>query len=94
MNASDGPELLDWLRHQPLLHHDTKTGYTLIHAGLPPQWDLDTARRCANKVSKVLRMIGPDIMPNKHRNSAPLREEATEELIHQLYKALGYGVKL
>jgi bis(5'-nucleosyl)-tetraphosphatase (symmetrical) len=55
MNASDGPELLDWLRQQPLLHHDTKTGYTLIHAGLPPQWDLDTARRCANKVSKVLR---------------------------------------
>jgi bis(5'-nucleosyl)-tetraphosphatase (symmetrical) len=55
MNASDGPELLDWLRHQPLLHHDTKTGYTLVHAGLPPQWDLDTARRCANKVSKVLR---------------------------------------
>jgi bis(5'-nucleosyl)-tetraphosphatase (symmetrical) len=55
MHASDGPELLDWLRHQPLLHHDAKTGYTLIHAGLPPQWDFDTARRCANKVSKVLR---------------------------------------
>jgi bis(5'-nucleosyl)-tetraphosphatase (symmetrical) len=53
--ASDGPELLEWLRQQPLLHHDSKTGYTLIHAGLPPQWDLDTAKRCANKVSKVLR---------------------------------------
>jgi len=55
MHASDGPELLDWLRHQPLLHHDSESGYTLIHAGLPPQWDLDTAICCANKVAKVLR---------------------------------------
>lgn len=55
MHAPDGPELLEWLRHQPLLHHDTGTGYTLIHAGLPPQWDLDKARHCAAEVEQVLR---------------------------------------
>jgi len=55
MQAPDGSELLDWLRHQPLLHHDTGTGYTLIHAGLPPQWDLDQARHCAAEVEQVLR---------------------------------------
>lgn len=55
LRASDGPRLLEWLRQQPLLHHDAKTGYTLIHAGLPPQWDLNTAKRCADKVAKVLR---------------------------------------
>ncbi len=55
MQAPDGSELLDWLRHQPLLHHDTGTGYTLIHAGLPPQWDLDQARDCAAEVEQVLR---------------------------------------
>jgi len=55
MHAADGPELLEWLRHQPLLHHDQDAGYTMIHAGLPPQWDLDTARRCAAEVEKTLR---------------------------------------
>jgi len=55
MHAPDGAELMEWLRHQPLLHHDTGTGYTLIHAGLPPQWDLDKARHCAAEVEQVLR---------------------------------------
>ena len=55
IHAPDGPALLDWLRHQPLLHHDAESGYTLIHAGLPPQWDLDTARSCAAEVERVLR---------------------------------------
>lgn len=60
INAEDGPELLDWLRRQPLLHHDEGSGYTLIHAGLPPQWDLQTAQTCAAEVEAVLR--GPDYM--------------------------------
>ncbi|MCO6413405.1 MAG: symmetrical bis(5'-nucleosyl)-tetraphosphatase [Thiogranum sp.] len=55
MSAPDGPELLEWLRHQPLLHHDAGSGYTMIHAGLPPQWDLETAQSCAAEVSKMLR---------------------------------------
>ncbi len=55
IHAPDGAQLLDWLRHQPLLHHDHHSGYTMIHAGLPPQWDLDTAKRCAAEVEKVLR---------------------------------------
>lgn len=60
MHAKDGPELLEWLRHRPLLHHDRQTGYTLIHAGLPPQWDLHTAQQCAAEVEQVLR--GPDYL--------------------------------
>jgi bis(5'-nucleosyl)-tetraphosphatase (symmetrical) len=55
LDAPDGRMLLDWLRHQPLLHHDKNLGYTLIHAGLPPQWDLDTAAACAAEVEQVLR---------------------------------------
>ncbi len=55
LNAPDGDELLDWLRHRPLLHHDAKLGYTLIHAGLPPQWDLAQAEACASEVEAVLR---------------------------------------
>lgn len=53
LDAPDAAELLAWLRHRPLIHHDA--GHLLIHAGLPPQWDLDTALACAREVEAVLR---------------------------------------
>jgi len=51
--APDRDELLDWLRHRPLIHHDARYG-TLVHAGLPPQWDLETALACAREVEDAL----------------------------------------
>ncbi len=53
--ADDRESLLDWLRQRPLLHHDADLGYTLVHAGLPPQWDLATAQACAAEMERVLR---------------------------------------
>ncbi|ACL73803.1 symmetrical bis(5'-nucleosyl)-tetraphosphatase [Thioalkalivibrio sulfidiphilus] len=58
LDAPDRAELMDWLRHRPLLHHDPRIQWTLLHAGLPPQWDLAMARACASEVETVLR--GPD----------------------------------
>lgn len=58
LNAPDRDELLTWLRHQPLLHHDAELGFTMVHAGLPPQWDLPTAQACAHELESKLR--GPD----------------------------------
>ncbi len=55
LDAADRDELLDWLRHQPLMHHDALLTYTMVHAGLPPQWDLDKALACAGEVQQVLR---------------------------------------
>lgn len=55
LRAPDRDERLHWLRHRPLLHHDPDKGVTLIHAGLPPQWDLTEARACAREVETALR---------------------------------------
>lgn len=56
--APDRDELLHWLRHRPLLHHDPVLGFTLIHAGLPPQWNLADARAGANELEAALRGPG------------------------------------
>jgi bis(5'-nucleosyl)-tetraphosphatase (symmetrical) len=53
--APDRDELLDWLSLQPLLHHDAGLGWTMVHAGLPPQWDLATATACATEVAVAMR---------------------------------------
>lgn len=53
--ATDSDELLHWLRHRPLIHHDPGLDFLMVHAGLPPQWDRDTAIACAREVESVLR---------------------------------------
>ncbi|HHH48194.1 MAG TPA: symmetrical bis(5'-nucleosyl)-tetraphosphatase [Gammaproteobacteria bacterium] len=55
LKAPDRDELLHWLRHRPLLHHDAGLNTALLHAGLPPQWDLREARACSAEVEAVLR---------------------------------------
>ena len=55
LEAPDRDELLHWLRHRPLLHYDPGLDFLMIHAGLPPQWDLQTAQACAGEVEEVLR---------------------------------------
>jgi bis(5'-nucleosyl)-tetraphosphatase (symmetrical) len=58
LRAPDCDELVHWLRHRPLLHVDTALGFVMLHAGLPPQWELSLARACAAEVEAALR--GPD----------------------------------
>jgi len=55
LEAYDRDSLLSWLQQQPLFHHDARLGYTLVHAGLPPQWDLATAQACAAEAERLLR---------------------------------------
>lgn len=55
LGATDRDVLLDWLLGRPLIHHDPALGLTLLHAGLPPQWDLALALRCGREFEAALR---------------------------------------
>lgn len=55
LRACDRDELLHWLRHRPMLHHDARLNFAMLHAGLPPQWDLTQAKLCAQELEKALR---------------------------------------
>ena len=54
IDAPDAETMLDWLQSRPLLHWDEPLGMALLHAGLPPQWDLPLARACAREVERRL----------------------------------------
>ena len=55
LKAYDADELLDWLRHRPLMRYNKKLDFALVHAGLPPQWTIQDALHYAKEVEKVLR---------------------------------------
>ena len=53
--APDRDRLLEWLAHRPLCVEDSERGLCLLHAGLPPQWNMPAARRCAREFEQSLR---------------------------------------
>lgn len=55
LNAADSEELLFWLRHQRLMIYDIKLGYSMVHAGIPPAWSIETALTRAKEVETVLQ---------------------------------------
>jgi bis(5'-nucleosyl)-tetraphosphatase (symmetrical) len=52
--APDREELLTWLAGLPLVHEDQALDWSMVHAGLPPEWDVATAAACAAEVSAAL----------------------------------------
>jgi bis(5'-nucleosyl)-tetraphosphatase (symmetrical) len=55
IEAPDSADLLEWLRQQKLLHYDEQRNVALVHAGIPPQWSLRKALKCAAEVETALR---------------------------------------
>jgi bis(5'-nucleosyl)-tetraphosphatase (symmetrical) len=66
--APDREELLDWLRRRPLLHDDPALGWTLVHAGLPPQWSVADAAGCAREVEDALAHAPADFYARMYGN--------------------------
>ena len=55
LKAQDCDELLTWLRQRPLMHRDKALNWSMVHAGLPPQWSIKAALTCAGELESVLR---------------------------------------
>jgi len=55
LDADDRDDLIDWLRSRPLVHHSKKLNSLLVHAGLPPQWDIKKALARAAEVESELQ---------------------------------------
>jgi len=54
IQAEDADVLINWLRRQPLLQVDEEKKLVMAHAGITPQWDIETAKTCAREVEAVL----------------------------------------
>lgn len=53
--APDAEDLLQWVRHLPLVHLDESRQALLVHAGLLPSWTAMQARELAAEVEAQLR---------------------------------------
>ncbi|MDR8524964.1 symmetrical bis(5'-nucleosyl)-tetraphosphatase [Shewanella fidelis] len=53
--ADDISSIIDWLRSQPLYQELPTQHLIMTHAGVPPNWNLETLRSRANAVSHVLQ---------------------------------------
>ncbi|PPI87962.1 diadenosine tetraphosphatase [Candidatus Pantoea edessiphila] len=54
LKAKDIDELIEWLRYKPLIQIDEQKKIIMSHAGISPQWDLKTAKKCAYEIEQIL----------------------------------------
>ena len=55
--AADGQELVNWLRHQPLVHHNPDLNTLMVHAGIIPSWSVPDTLARAREVEAIDRAI-------------------------------------
>jgi bis(5'-nucleosyl)-tetraphosphatase (symmetrical) len=86
--APDLDELIYWLRHRPLLHHDKQLGWCMVHAGLHPAWSLKKAGKMASLVEKALRDDSwQEFSHQLHHIKFPVSEPAKHDPARVLFSA-------
>lgn len=48
-------EHYEWMLTRPLIHYSAEKNFLLVHAGIPPQWDIPKALALAKEVEKALQ---------------------------------------
>jgi len=80
LTADDSADLIEWLRHRPLLHYDNKVNAVLVHAGIYPKWELQKEQAFAKEVERILK--GEEIktlLENMYGNSPECWSDTLEE---------------
>ncbi|EOX4944567.1 symmetrical bis(5'-nucleosyl)-tetraphosphatase [Vibrio alginolyticus] len=82
--APDKEELLTWLAQQPLLaEHDE---FVMCHAGISPQWNLKTARKCAREVERIIQSEElPWLLKNMYSNQPDSWDDSLQGLDRYRY---------
>jgi bis(5'-nucleosyl)-tetraphosphatase (symmetrical) len=80
LQARDRAVLVDWLITRPVLHVDAERRLALLHAGLPPQWDLATAQGCARELERALRTHPERLFSQMYGDKPDLWDEALDGL--------------
>lgn len=58
LEAPDAAELLDWIRHRPILHYEALINSAMAHAGIYPAWTLEEAMSLAGELEQTLQSPG------------------------------------
>ena len=54
LESSKKISLIEWLRHQPLLHIDEETNTIVVHAGIHPHWNINQAQAYAHEIEGII----------------------------------------
>jgi len=99
LNSDDRDELIDWVRHLPLIHRDEQLKTTMVHAGIHPKWNLAQALVLANEVENVLRSNNyverlPKLFGNKPTKwSKKLGKRRRQRLVLNTFTRMRYCTK-
>ncbi len=83
-SAPDKEELLNWLRHQPLLaEHDE---FMVCHAGISPQWDRKQARSASQEIEAILQSDKwQSLIENMYANTPDLWDDRLQGIERYRY---------
>jgi len=73
LKAPDAPEHFEWLRHCQLFHQDPHLKCSMVHAGVIPGWDLETAGLRAREAEAALRSSAPEAFLAEMYGNTPER---------------------
>jgi bis(5'-nucleosyl)-tetraphosphatase (symmetrical) len=51
--------LIEWLRHSPILHFEKDLDILLVHAGIHPYWNINQAQKYAHEIETIIRADQP-----------------------------------
>jgi len=55
LDSKNKINLIEWLRHQPLMHEEPALDAIMVHAGIHPEWDILQARSMAKEIESLLQ---------------------------------------